>query len=180
MAVLERQIQAGTWQVDKIHSSVGFAVKHMVSAFRGQFEDYDVSLEVADGADPKLTGTARVASVNTKLPDLTGHLQSPDFFDTENHPELGFESTSFRVEGDEAVVDGQLTLRGVTQDVTGRGSFSYVEADMGGGPRIGLELEAVVDRTAFGLNWNADLPKGGKALADDVTISIHVELTPEG
>src|SRR5688572_6594062 len=111
MAVLEQQIPVGTWAGDKVHSTVGFSVKHMVSSFKGTFEDYDVTLDVADGQDPKLTGTARVASVSTKVVDLTGHLQTPDFFDAERFPELRFESTAFRVEGDEAVVDGQLTLK---------------------------------------------------------------------
>jgi polyisoprenoid-binding protein YceI len=153
MAVLEQQIPAATWQVDPIHSSVGFGVKHMVSTFKGTFDEYDVSLVTADGQDPKLTGVVKVSSVKTKLPDLFGHLQSPDFFDAEANPELRFESTEFRVDGDDVLVTGELTLRGVTK---------------------------VVDRTAYGFNWNADLPKGGKALENDVTISVHVELTPEG
>ena len=180
MAVLEQQIPAATWQVDPVHSTVGFGIKHMVSTFKGRFDDYDVSLVTADGKDPRLTGLVRVASVKTKVPDLTGHLQSADFFDAENNPELRFESREFRVDGDEVVVAGDLTLRGVTKPVEGRGTFSFVEADMGGGERIGLELEAVVNRHDYGISWNADLPKGGKALADDVAINIHVELTPEG
>src|SRR5690349_15969760 len=100
----------------------------MVSAFRGQFDDYDVTLSVTDGEDPKLVGTARVESVNVKLADLKGHLQSPEFFDAERHPELRFESTSFRVDGDHAKVEGRLTLKGVTEDVTGTGTISFVEA----------------------------------------------------
>jgi len=180
MAVLEQQIPVGDWQVDRVHSSVGFAVKHMVSAFRGQFDDYDVTLSVADGQDPTLTGTARVESVNVKLADLKGHLQSPEFFDAERHPELRFESTSFRIDGDNARVEGKLTLKGVTEDVSATGTISFVEADLAGGPRIGLELEAVVDRNVYGIDWNAPLPKGGKALGDEVIITIHAELTPEG
>ena len=180
MAVLEQQIPAATWQVDPVHSSVGFGIKHMISTFKGVFDEYDVALVTADGENPRLTGVVKVASVKTKVPDLTGHLQSPDFFDAENNPELRFESRDFRVEGDEVVVAGDLTLRGVTNPVEGRGTFSFVEADMGGGQRVGLELETVIDRTEFGINWNADLPKGGKALANDVTINIHVELTPAG
>jgi polyisoprenoid-binding protein YceI len=180
MAVVEQQIPAGTWQADPVHSSVGFGVKHMVSTFKGTFDDYEVALVTADGEDPRLTGVVKVASVKTKVPDLTGHLQSPDFFDAESNPELRFESREFRVDGDDVVVAGDLTLRGVTKPVEGRGKLSFVEADMAGGQRVGLELETVVDRTAFGINWNADLPKGGKALSDDVAINIHVELTPEG
>jgi polyisoprenoid-binding protein YceI len=179
MAVLEQQVPTGTWQADKIHSSIGFSVKHMVANFRGEFADYDATLDVAEGGDLKLTGNVRVASVNTKIADLTGHLQSPDFFDAERHPELRFESTAIRVEGDEVVVDGDLTIRGETKPVEARGTLSHVEADLAGGHRIGLELETVIDRTAYGLNWNAPLPKGGNALANDVTLRVHLELTPE-
>jgi polyisoprenoid-binding protein YceI len=178
MAVLEQQIPAATWQVDPVHSTVGFGVKHMVSTFKGTFDDYEVTLVTADGEDPKLTGVVKVASVQTRVPDISGHLQTPDFFDAEANPELRFESREFRVDGDDLVVAGDLTLRGVTKPVEGRGKFSLVEADMAGGQRIGVELETVIDRTEYGINWNADLPKGGKALENDVAITIHVELTP--
>jgi len=178
-AVLEQQVPTGTWQVDKIHSSVGFSVKHLVANFRGGFDDYDVSLEVPEDGEPVLTGTAEVASVNVKLEDLKAHLQSPEFFDAERNPQLKFESTAFRVDGENAVVDGNLTLRGVTKPVEARGTLNYVDAGQLGGHKLGLELETVIDRTAYGIDWNAPLPAGGKALSDDVTIRIHVELAPE-
>jgi polyisoprenoid-binding protein YceI len=177
MAVVEQQIPAGVWSADKVHSTVGFEVKHMVVAtFRGGFEQFDAGLTVGDDGDPRLTGVVGVDSVQARDEDLTAHLQSPEFFDAERHPELLFESTSFRRDGEDVVIDGDLTIRGVTKPVEARGTITDVHADPFGGERIGLDLTAVVDRTEFGLDWNQPLPKGGLVLADDVKLVVHLEL----
>ena len=165
-------VPAGTWTVDKVHSSIGFEVEHMVSTFRGRFEDYDVQL-----ADGKLTGTVAVASVRVYDENLEAHLQSPEFFDVQLHPELRFESRDLAIDDDGNVeLEGDLTIKGITNPVTGRGRYVHVEADMGGGERIGLALEATVDRREFDLNWNAPLPKGGFVLGNDVTLVVALEL----
>ena len=165
-------VPAGTWTVDKIHSSIGFEVEHMVSMFRGRFEDYDARL-----VDGRLVGTVAVPSVKVYDENLEAHLQSPEFFDAEVHPALLFESTPLSIDGDGNVtLEGDLTIKGITKPVTGRGRYSYVEADMAGGERIGLALEATVDRREFDLNWNAPLPKGGFALGNDVTLVVALEL----
>ena len=165
-------IPTGTWSADKVHSSIGFEVEHMVSTFRGRFEDYDAQL-----VDGKLTGTVSVPSVRVYDENLEAHLQSPEFFDAEVHPELRFESRELTLGGDgDVTLAGELTIKGTTKDVTARGSYSHVEADMGGGERIGLALEAIVDRREFGLNWNAPLPKGGFALGNDVRLVVALEL----
>ena len=165
-------VPTGTWSADKVHSSIGFEVEHMVSTFRGRFEDYDAQL-----VEGKLTGTVPVRSVRVYDENLEAHLQSPEFFDAELHPELRFESRELTIDGDGNVtLEGELTIKGITKDVSARGRYSYVEADMGGGERIGLALEATVDRREFGLNWNAPLPKGGFALGNDVTLVVALEL----
>jgi polyisoprenoid-binding protein YceI len=165
-------VPAGTWTVDKVHSSIGFEVEHMVSTFRGRFEDYD-----AQFVDGKLVGTVSVPSVRVYDENLEAHLQSPEFFDAELHPELRFESRELTIDGDGNVtVEGELTIKGTTKDVTGHGRFVHIEADMAGGERVGLALEATVDRREFGLNWNAPLPKGGFALGNDVTLVVALEL----
>jgi polyisoprenoid-binding protein YceI len=162
----------GTWTVDKVHSTIGFEVEHMVSTFRGRFEEYDAQL-----VDGKLAGTVAVPSVKVYDENLEAHLQSPEFFDAERHPELRFESRSLEIDDDGNVTfEGELTMKGITKDVSGRGRYVHVEADMAGGERIGLQLEATVDRRDFGLNWNAALPKGGFALGDDVTLVVALEL----
>lgn len=165
-------VPAGTWTVDKIHSSIGFEVEHMVSTFRGHFEDYDVRLD-----DGKLEGTVRVPSVKVYDENLEAHLQAPDFFDAERHPELRFESRELTIDDEgNLAVEGELTIKGATRPVTGRGRYVHVEADMGGGERVGLRLETTVDRRAFGVDWNAPLPKGGFALGNDVTLVVALEL----
>lgn len=171
------RIPAGTYAVDKVHSNVGFTVKHMVVAtFRGRFEDFDVTLTVAEDGDPRLTGTVDPRSIVVREENLAAHLQSPDFFDTERHPQLAFESDSVRFDGDQVVVDGQLTIKGQTRPVEGRGAVVGPIEDPFGNTKLGLELSAVVDRTEFGLNWNAPLPKGGVALANEVTLVLDLEL----
>jgi polyisoprenoid-binding protein YceI len=177
MATVEQQIPAGSWQLDKIHSTAGFEVKHMVVAtFRGSFEDINAQLVTGPEGEPKLSGTVAVDSIQARDEDLAAHLRSPEFFDLERHPEIRFESTSFRTDGDQVIVDGDLTIKGVTKRVEARGTLSGPHTGLGGADRVGLELETVVDRTEFGLNWNAPLPKGGLALADDVKLVVHLEL----
>lgn len=173
----EQQIPTGTWQLDKIHSSAGFSVKHMVVAtFRGRFEDFDVTLEAGDDGSAKLVGTVNADSIVVKDENLAGHLKSPDFFDTERYPELRYEAGNLRLEGDELVVDGEFTIKGNTHAVEGRGTLVGPHEDIAGNTKIGVTLETVIDRTKFGLEWNAPLPKGGLALANDVSIVVELEL----
>ena len=169
---VQQQLPTGTWKLDKVHSSAGFAVKHMVVAtFRGRFEDFDARLE-----DGRLTGAVRVASVQVKDENLAGHLQSPDFFDAERHPEITFVSSDIRREADGVIFDGELTIKGNTHPVEARGQLVGPHTDIAGNEKIGLSLEAVIDRTAYGLNWNAPLPKGGFALSNEVTLVVELEL----
>src|SRR3954447_8463028 len=150
----EQQIPTGTWQLDKIHSSASFAVKHMVVAtFRGRFEDFDATLEVGEDGSANLVGTVNADSIVVKDENLAAHLKSPDFFDVENHPELRYEARNLRVEGDELVVDGELTIKGNTHPVTGRGALVGPHEDIAGNTKIGINLETLIDRTQFGLEW---------------------------
>ena len=165
-------IPTGTWSADKVHSSIGFEVEHMVSTFQGRFEDYDAQL-----VDGNLVGTVAVPSIKVYDENLEAHLLSPEFFDAELHPELRFESRELTIDGDGNVtLEGELTIKGTTKDVTANGRYSHVEADTTGGERIGLALQATVDRREFELNWNASLPKGGFALGNDVTLVVALEL----
>ena len=176
MTVAEVQAPTGTWEVDPIHSSIGFEVKHMmVSTFRSKFDEYEASLSDAEG-EPKLSGTVQVASIEAKDGTLKNHLHSPDFFDVERTPEISFESTAFRREGDELTVEGDLTIRGVTHPVQAHGTIYGPHENIASKEGIGIELETTVDRTAYGLGWNAPLAKGGFALANNVKLKIALEL----
>jgi polyisoprenoid-binding protein YceI len=171
----------GNWTIDTVHSHVGFSVKHMVVAtFRGRFEQYEGSLTSAEDGTPKLEGKVQVDSLVVKDENLAGHLKSPDFFDSASHPEITFSSTAVKLGDDGAVeVDGDLTIKGNTHRVTARGSYSGPHADISGTDKIGVELEAVIDRREYGLNWNAPLPKGGFALENDVKLEVSLELVKE-
>ena len=168
---------AGTWSLDPVHSSASFAVRHMaVATFRGRFEELDATLTVDDAGTTAFAGAVKADSIVVKDENLGAHLKSPDFFDTERHPEITFVSGAVRREGDELVVDGELTIKGNTHPVVARGTISDPHITLGDVEKIGVELEAVIDRTLFGLNWNAPLPKGGFALANDVKLVVELEL----
>jgi polyisoprenoid-binding protein YceI len=180
-APVAEQVQAGTWKIDPIHSHVGFAVKHMVVAnFRGGFDRYDGSLSTGEDGRPVLRGTVQADSIAVKDENLAGHLASPDFFDTAQYPEISFTSTAINVgDGGQLDVEGELTIKGHTHAVTGRGTVTAPHTDIAGNEKIGVELEAVIDRREYGLEWNAPLPKGGFALDNDVKLQVSLELVRE-
>jgi polyisoprenoid-binding protein YceI len=169
-------IPAGTYTTDGVHSSAGFAVKHMLSTFRGSFGTVNAQVTVAEDGSARLDGTVPVSSVIVKDENLQAHLQSPEFFDGEQYPEIRFHGLDLAVDGDTATLTGDLTIKGHTQRVTAEGSVAGPVEDPFGNTKLGLQFETVVDRTQFGLNWNAPLPKGGFMLANDVTISVDLEL----
>lgn len=172
MSTTETQaLPDGTWSVDRVHSNVGFAVAYMAGAFTGTFSDFDAS--VTDGV---LQGSAKVASVQVKDPNLEAHLQSPDFFDAERHPELTFRSNSIERKGDDLKIDGEITIKGHTEPVQITGVISEPIGDPYGGTRYGLKLEATIDRDRFGVSWNNPLPKGEPALANEVILTADLQL----
>ena len=178
-AQAESTIPTGSWRADSLHSHVGFAVKHnQVATFRGSFGDYEVLVSDADGG-PKLSGLARVESVQVDDENLHGHLLSPEFFDAEWHPEVRFESSSIAREDDQLVVQGELTIKGTTKPVVAHGEVSGPVVGAGDSERIGLDLETRIDRNEYGVDFNAPLPDGGRVLEDEVTISVHLELQAE-
>ena len=168
MAVLteaQREPLAGTWTLDPVHSTIGFELPYLGGTFRGQFRDVDAKL-TADS----LSGSARIASIDVKDENLVAHLQSPEFFDVERHPELTFASNSIERTGDELTVNGEITIRGTTKPVELSGSVSGPITDAHGRQRVSITLETVVDRTDFGLNWNTPLPNGEPALQNEVKL----------
>lgn len=166
------QIPTGTWTLDPVHSSIGFAVRYSgVGTFRGTFEDFDAKL-----VDGRLEGVAKVASVKVDDENLAGHLQSPDFFDAEQYPELRFVSSTIERDGERVAVQGDLTLRGVTHPVEITGSVSGPLENAYGQQRIGFDVETTVNRHDYGITWNMELPGGGQALGDDVVITANLAL----
>ena len=174
MSTTQTQIPTGTWSADKVHSNIGFAVDYMAGTFTGSFSDFDA--ELADGT---LRGSAKVASVQVKDENLEAHLQSPDFFDAERNPQLTFESRSIDFDGDHVKIDGEITIKGHTEPVEITGVFTEPFDDPYGGTRLGLKLEAKVDRTAYGVSWNNPLPSGEPALSNEVTIIADLQLSKQ-
>ena len=165
---------AGTYNADPVHSSFGFAVQYQgVSLYRGSLDEVTATL-----ADGTLEGAAKVESISIKQPEqFRAHVLSGEFFDAENHPEVTFRSSDVDLREDgTAVVEGDLTIKGITHPVTATGTWTAPAADAFGNTRGHLQLEAKVDRTAYEMRWNAPLPSGGNALADEVTLTVDISL----
>ena len=170
----QQALPTGTWSADTVHSTVGFAVPYLAGTFHGTFSDFEARL-----SDGVLRGTATVGSVQAQNPDLTAHLQSPEFFDAERYPQLSFEAREVSRSGDQVTIAGELALKGHTEAVEINGHVTDPAPDPFGGERFGLRLETTVDRTKFGLDWNNPLPSGDPALANDVTIIVDLQLARE-
>jgi polyisoprenoid-binding protein YceI len=158
---------AGTWSADPVHSNVSFEIAYSgTNTFRGGFRDFAVTL--TDGA---LEGSARVASVDVRDEQLNGHLQTPDFFDAERFPEITFRTADLE--------HGELTIKGVTRPVDFVASVSKPNVDPFGRERVGIKLEATVDRNEYGVSWNAPNQGGGNYLGDDVKIAAELALVKQ-
>jgi polyisoprenoid-binding protein YceI len=154
----------GSWSADPVHSNVSFEIAYAgTNTFRGSFRDYAATLEHG-----VLEGSATVASVDVKDEQLNGHLQSPDFFDAERFPEISFRTSDLE--------HGELTIKGVTRPVAIAATVSEPNVDPFGRERVGITLEATVDRNEFGVSWNAPNQGGGNYLGDDVTIKAELAL----
>jgi polyisoprenoid-binding protein YceI len=146
-------------------------VPYAANTFSATVPDIEATL-----AEGKLTGVGRVASLKMKDENMQAHLQSPEFFDQERHPEVRFESSKLERDGDKVKAAGELTIKGITKPVTLEGTISGPLVDHFGSNRVGLKLETVVDRTDFDMNWNMPLPSGEGALSNDVTLKADLTL----
>lgn len=162
-------IPAGSWELDPVWSALEFEVRKLgFVAIKGRVPGF--SGRLVGGDEPRLAGSVDARTITTFDAERDGHLQAPDFFDIDRHPTLTFASTTFETDGDELVVHGDLTIRGVTRPVELRGSLTGTGSDPWGNERLGLELAGTVDRTEFGLEWNAPLPGGGFLLPNEVLL----------
>lgn len=166
--------QAGTWQLDPVHSRVGFSVEYLAGTFHGSFASFDASLEIDDAGMHAIAGQARVDSVQVPDESLGAHLLSPEFFDAERAPEISFRSEAFAPSGTEVVLQGELSIKGITKPVELTGTAGGPIVDAYGRERLNLQLETTVDRSQFGLDWNAPLPNGQPALGNDVTLTAEL------
>jgi polyisoprenoid-binding protein YceI len=170
-------VPTGTWTLDPVHSTIGFEVDYLSGTFRGQFREVEAKLIVDEPT--RLAGSAKVASVDVKDENLSAHLQSPDFFDAERHPELRFEATGIDLSAEKVTVGGELTIKGVTKPIELTGTIVPPITDYAERERIGLRLETALDRTDFGVDWNAPLPSGEPALANEVRLAADLYFVRE-
>jgi polyisoprenoid-binding protein YceI len=162
-------IPAGTWSIDPVWSALEFEVKKLgLVTVKGRVPGF--SGTIVGGPDPTIEGRVDVSTITTFDETRDAHIQSPDFFDTERYPELRFESTHVEAYDDKLRVEGELTIKGITRQVELHGRYVGSGVDPYGNERIGVEVSGTVDRTDFGLEWNAPLPGGGFLLPNDVVL----------
>ncbi|MHC2185158.1 YceI family protein [Rathayibacter agropyri] len=171
--------KAGTWTIDPTHSEVAFSVRHlMISKVKGTFERFTATFTTGENPlDSTVEATAEVASVNTNEPNRDGHLRTGDFFEAEQYPQIHFVSTSVRPNGDDFLVDGDLTIKGTTKPVTFEVEFGGFGTDPYGNYKAGLTAKTTIDRTDFGLTYNAALETGGVLIGEKVTITLDLQAT---
>jgi polyisoprenoid-binding protein YceI len=171
------QLGAGTWNIDPSHSTVGFTVRHlMISKVRGRFGTFSGSLTI--GEDPlqsSVQATVDLASVDTDDEGRDTHLRSADFFNTESHPEMTFASTGVKEKGDDYVLLGDLTIKGVTRPVEFDLEFEGVSPDPWGGTRAGFTARTEINRKDWGIDFNMALETGGVVVGEKVKIEIEIE-----
>ncbi|MFZ4895712.1 YceI family protein [Plantibacter sp. Mn2098] len=169
--------KVGTWNIDPTHSEVGFSIRHiMVSKVKGKFERFNATFVTPENPlEASVTASAEVASVNTNQADRDGHLRTGDFFEAETYPTIDFVSTGARVKGDDFLVDGDLTIKGITKPVTFELEFGGFGGDPYGNYKAGATAVAKINREDFGLTYNAALETGGVLLGNEVTITIELQ-----
>ena len=176
LALKTTQLGVGTWAIDPVHSSIGFSVRHlMVSKVRGNFENFSGAIVVAEDGTPSVTAEIAVASINTGNEQRDAHIKSADFFEVEKYPTATFTSTGVRANGDDYVLDGEFTLKGVTKPVSLALEFNGVNPGMGQGEVAGFEASVVLNRKDFGVDLDLPLETGGTVVGDKVTITLEIE-----
>ena len=182
MATTQAPATSSTWKIDPSHSVVEFAVKHlMISTVKGRFTDVEGAVVIVDDTPSasSVNAVIKAASIDTRTGQRDDHLRSADFLDAASYPEITFKSTRVTGRDAEFKVTGNLTIRGVTReitlDVTNEGSVT----DPWGGQRVGFSARTKFDRRDFGLTWNQALETGGVVVGNEVKVSIELEAVKE-
>jgi polyisoprenoid-binding protein YceI len=167
----------GTWDIDASHSTVGFSVRHMmVSKVRGYFREFSGELVTAeDPAQSSVTATIDLGSIDTRQDQRDAHIRSADFFDVDNHPTMTFRSTSVRTDGADWFVDGELSLKGNTEQVTLALELNGFGADAYGGYRAGFSAKTEINRNDFGVDIKMPMDGGGVVVSDKVVVELEIE-----
>ena len=174
-------MQATTWSIDPMHSEIHFKIKHLlISTVTGSFKSFHggVTAEEEDFENAEIDFTIDVNSIHTGQEMRDTHLKSAEFFDTENHPQIKFQSESFKkTKGDHYRLSGNLTMRGVTKPVILDAEFGGIAKDHSGNIKAGFEVTGIINRKEFGLTYNSFTETGGLALGEDIKLSANIQLT---
>jgi polyisoprenoid-binding protein YceI len=175
-AAVETDLTTGTWAIDPVHSSIGFSVRHLVvSKVRGNFRNFSGAVVVAEDGTPTVTAEIAVDSIDSGNEQRDAHLKAADFFDAEKYPTATFVSTGVVSSGDDYVLAGDFTLKGVTKPIELKLEFSGVNPGMGHGEVAGFEASVVLNRKDFGIDIDMPLETGGAVVGDKVTITLDIE-----
>jgi len=168
---------AGTWKADPVHSEIGFTVRHlMISKARGRFTSYDVTIVTSeDLLGSSVTATIDLASVDTGNEMRDNHLRSADYLEIEKYPTMTYRSTGIRRSGDGWVIEGELTLHGVTRQVPLAVEMNGFGTDSWGGQRAGFSATTEINRRDFGIDISTPLEAGGVTVGDKVAISLEIQ-----
>ena len=170
------QLSVGTWAVDPVHSSIGFSVRHlMVSKIRGTFTNFSGAIIVAEDGTPTVTAEIAVDSLNTGNEQREAHLKSADFLDVDKYPTATFRSRGLRANGDNYVLDGEFTLKGITKPISLDLEFNGVNPGMGHGEVAGFTAAVVLNRKDFGIDIDMPLETGGTVVGEKVAITVEIE-----
>ena len=172
-----------TWAIDPMHSEVQFKIKHLViSTVTGSFKKFEGNvITEGDGFNnAKVNFTMDVKSIDTNQPQRDAHLQSGDFFEAEKYPEINFQSTSFTKEGSDYKMVGNLTMKGVTKQVTLNVEYGGSEKDSYGNLKHGFEVTGIVNRKDFGMTYNAVTEAGGLTLGEDIKLIANIQVAKVG
>ena len=170
---------AGTWAIDPVHSEVSFVVRHMmVSKVRGRFDKFEGTIVTAE--DPlasSVTASVDLSSINTGQEQRDAHIRSADFFEVEKYPQMTFVSTAVKAAEEGFVLEGDLTLKGITRPVAFNLEVNGIGPDAYGGTRIGFSAETQIGRSDFGVNFNGPIPgvPGGAVVSENVSIYLEIE-----
>ena len=169
--------RAGTWKADPVHCEIAFSVRHlMISKLRGRFTSYDVTIVTSeDPLGSSVAATIDLASIDTGNEPRDNHLRSADYFEVETYPTMSYRSTGIRRTDDGWVIDGELTLHGVTRQVPLTGEVNGFGPDLWGGQRAGFSATAQISRRDFGIDISIPMDGGGVVVGDKVSISLEIE-----
>jgi polyisoprenoid-binding protein YceI len=170
---------AGTWAIDPVHSEVSFVVRHMmVSKVRGRFDKFEGTFVTApDPLESTVTASVDLSTINTGQEQRDAHIRSADFFEVEKYPTMTFTSTGIKPAEEGFVLEGDLTIKGVTRPVAFNLEISGFGPDAYGGTRAGFSATTVINRMDYGVSFNGPIPgvPGGVAVSENVTINLEIE-----